>query len=121
MTRLKATFQPQEWIHDHAIDSAPSFEFDAAPSLLSLTLDQLRYANENVHKSAGRDLDLVAEGAGLIGSGKEQHDGPYRVDVDEDEFDAFLSEIGAADLSTMTAEAWTEIAERARLPSAPTP
>ena len=102
MPTLTATFHPQQWVNDHAMDSAPSFEFDAAAALLALTAQQVRFLAAQTRERSGRDLDHLAEAANLVGDGPEQHNGPYRVTLDADELDAFLSAVGLDDLPALT-------------------
>jgi len=99
---LNATFQPQQWVNDHAVDDGASFDFDAGPALLSLSADRVRFIVGEVERHWGRDLDMLAEAADLIGNGEDQHSGPFYVDVDADDLVGFLKEVGIADVSKLT-------------------
>lgn len=93
---LDATFQPQQWIDDDAVDCGPSVRFDAADAVLSLSPDQLATLDAEVRRFGGRDLDVVAEKAGLAGLGGENdsHPGPFYVDIDASDWDGFLTQLG---------------------------
>lgn len=98
---LAATFQPQQWVNDYAVDSGPSREFDAGHALLQLRADTFQYVVAQAHASSGRDLDALAEAASLVGSADGQHPGPFCVSLDEDELDAFLSSLGIEDVGSV--------------------
>ncbi len=104
MTRpvLNAVFQPQQWINDYAMDCASAFEFDAAPAVLSLNAEQIRHVVKEASASSGRDLDLLAEAANLVGAGDGQHDGPFCVRVDAMDLADFLFDVGVTDLQALT-------------------
>ena len=113
---LSARFQAQQWINDNAVDCASSIDFDAAPAVLSLNARQLRRFAEQAARTSGRDLDVIAEKAGLL----EDHDGPYYVDIDTDNLTTFLAEVGLDDLDTVT-DAKIDEARIANAASAPAP
>jgi hypothetical protein len=102
--KLPAVFQAQQWVHDDAIDSASARVFDAGMTVLSLSVVQLLYVRNQVHKEFGGDLDLVAEKAGLVGNERHQHHGPYSVRIDKDELDQFLASVGIKDHWLLTPE-----------------
>jgi hypothetical protein len=106
---LNATFQPQQWINDHAVDSARSVRFDAGQALLSLSLDRLRYVVKEANKTSGRDLDILAEQAGLVGSGSDRHDGPFYVSLEQSDLSDFLFDIGVRDLDALDEETWAAV------------
>jgi hypothetical protein len=97
---LDARFQPQQWIRDNAEDSGPGETFDAAEAVLSLSAEQVRYIDAQVSRPSGRDLDEIAYAAGLVG--KDAHDGPFVVSIDEDDWKAFLEECGLSDVASLT-------------------
>ena len=120
MTRLKATFQPQEWIHDNAVDSDRSHTFDAAPAILKLDVPALRQVAAEIARG-GHDIDIIAEHSGLVGSGEGQHDGPYYVDIDEDDFTEFMHSVGVMQVDTLTQEVWDGIVAMEAAATAPKP
>lgn len=73
--RLMATFRPQAWQNDYALDVDGSEEFDATEAFLSLPLDEIRSFRE--HREESDDL-----ASGL--PAREAHHGPFEVDVDVD-------------------------------------
>ena len=87
---LPATLQPQHWINDHAVDSAPAISFNAAPILLAMTLAEFAHVVGEVFKSSGRDLDLVGERSGEL----VDHSGPYYVDIAPAALTEFLVAVG---------------------------
>lgn len=107
--QLSALFQPQRWIHDVAIDSEPAFEFEVGEILLSLPVDRFKYAVGQAYRDFGRDLDEIAEKAGLVGDASDQHDGPFQVEIDSYDLDMFLEEIGVENYKKLTATEWDQI------------
>lgn len=104
---LMAIFQPQEWINDNAVDSGPDIEFDAGTALLAMSADQLRRVYQESRKLYGRDLDLVAEKAGLVMNAEgcaDGHDGPFTVDIATDDIVKFFADLGTYKIDTMTDE-----------------
>jgi hypothetical protein len=73
--RLMATFRPQAWINDQAVDTDGRVPFDATGALLALPLERIRSFQEYNH-----DSDDLA--AGL--PAREDHSGPFEVDTDID-------------------------------------
>lgn len=103
---LTVGFQPEAWVDDYAIPSGPSFAFDAAPAILAMTADELRAFSVEVYKpdGYGRDLDVLAERSGFVGRGRDQHDGPYSLDLQPMEFDLFLFATGLDKGAALTDE-----------------
>ncbi len=99
---LAATFQPQYWGDDHAVNFGRPYSFDATPALLSLTADQIRRLGAEASKTSGRDLDILAERSGLVANCgfPDGHDGPFVVNLDMDlrtflQFDLGIDDIAA--------------------------
>jgi len=111
MPELNATFQPQQWIHDNAVDSDHSSRFDAAPAFLELNFEQMRHVVREVLESR-HDIDILAEKSGLVGTNPGQHDGPFYIDIDEADLEQFLSTIGISDITTMTEVDWQTISRK---------
>ncbi len=82
LPRLKATFRPQAWINDNAVDIDGQVEFDATENFLTLDLEEIRNFTEHDYDSDRLAWDLREA---------EIHSGPYEVDVDIDEW---LNSIG---------------------------
>lgn len=101
---LNALFQPQTWVHDDAVDSGPAVEFDAGAALLSLDAASFRRVCQEIRKPYGRDLDALAEAAGLVGDDADQHDGPFSVSVESYDLADFLFELGVTDLDAVSDE-----------------
>jgi hypothetical protein len=99
---LNASFQPQQWINDAAVDCAPEVTFDAGSVLLLLNAKQVLHLVNEANKVSGRDLDILAEAAHLVGNGSGQHNGPFYVTVDSTELADFLFEVGIRDLMALT-------------------
>ena len=99
---LDAFFQPQAWVNDDAVDSAPGEAFDAADAVLSLTAAELRHLDGEMRRP-GRDLDVLAERAGLVGT-DGAHDGPFYVDVEVSDWDGFLEATGLDPRTTTDAD-----------------
>lgn len=97
---LRALFQPQAWIEDHAVDSGTEIAFDAGPILLSLPADIFRRIVSEI-SSYGGDLDILAEEAGLVGRAPSRHSGPYSVRIHEPDLQVFLAGIGIDDVAAV--------------------
>lgn len=80
--RLIATFRPQAWVNDYAIDIDGRVEFDATEKFLSLPLDTIRDFAEN-----NFDSDRLAEDLPEYAD----HHGPFEVDAD---IDGWLESLG---------------------------
>src|SRR5262249_43324172 len=80
--RLMATFRPQAWVGDYALDTGDDVEFDATGQFLSVGLEAIRNFGEHDY-----DSDRLAEDRPEA----QEHDGPFEVDVD---VDAWLADNG---------------------------
>lgn len=98
---LTATFQPQAWINENAIDIDGRKEFDATAAILRLNAQQIRELKDN-----STTVDQIAEelpefklhtGAGL----------PFKVSI-VDALDQWLKDQGVPDRSVITDEEWSE-------------
>jgi hypothetical protein len=96
--KLTAKFQPQQWIHDDAVDCAPFTLFEAGELILAMNPDLVRYVSDQVNKESGLDLDILAEAAGLVGNEEGRHNGPFCVSLDKVDLEEFLSSVGIDDL-----------------------
>jgi hypothetical protein len=104
--KLTATFRPQAWINDHAVDIDGSQEIDITDSILGKTAAEIRNIpdcsdNDNLYYDSP-DYSSI------------DHGGPFAVDVDEtdiceffgiSEMDDLTDEIIAARRATVEAEA----------------
>lgn len=97
LPRLKARFQPQQWIHDNAVDSGPSVEFDITEEILRFGHEGVRVVYEEAD-TPGADFDDLAIEAGML----EQHDGPFRVMIDKAAMADFFRAVGVEDVSLIT-------------------
>lgn len=90
--RLMATFRPQAWQNDYAINIDSPVDFDATEALLRRSLKDIKAYKEHDYSS-----DYLAGESNLRAA--EEHDGPYEVDCD---VDSWLEENGIEDRSKMT-------------------
>jgi hypothetical protein len=67
---IYATFQPQQWIYDNAVDCAPAQKVDVTDSILSLALDEIKGLRDNRENTDW-----------LVDPKRLGHDGPYYVSV----------------------------------------
>ena len=72
LTPLIATFRPQAWINDQAVDIDGKIEFDATDQFLSLNIDQIHFYRENCYSS-----DFLADNL----NERIDHSGPFEVDA----------------------------------------
>jgi hypothetical protein len=75
--RLIARFRPQKWMGDEAVEVAGAVDFDATEAYLSLPLP--RAINFRLHDY---DSDQLAQTL----HGRQEHEGPFEVDVELDEW-----------------------------------
>jgi hypothetical protein len=75
--RVEATFQPETWVGDNAMElDGGRISFDALPALLRTDLSKLRNAF-----AEGVDFDWLADDL----PARENHDGPFEVRLDEED------------------------------------
>lgn len=98
--RFIATFRPQAWQHDFAVEVGGKVEFDATGKLLSLSLDEIKGFRENNY-----DSDYLADSL----PEREDHDGPFEVDTD---LDGWLEANGIKDRSAMTQDDLDRLCEK---------
>lgn len=89
--RLFATFRPQAWVNDHAVDIDGASRIDVTNKVLELSADEIRALPDSP------DNDFLAEGTAELNA----HSGPYEVDVDAADLQSFF---GLADLDLLTEE-----------------
>lgn len=89
--RLFATFRPQAWVNDHALDIDGTIRIDVTDKVLELSADEIRALPDSP------DNDFLAEGTAELNA----HSGPYEVDVDAADLRSFF---GVADLGDLTNE-----------------
>lgn len=87
---LNALFLRQQGIDDRAIPSDPAVAFDAGPALLAMNATDFRRFDQEVRRESGRDLDMLGVVASMIGD----HKGPYEVQVEKEEYLAWLEAVG---------------------------
>jgi hypothetical protein len=80
---LPAIYQPQSWIDDNPVDIDGRVEFDAASAFMSMSPEQMLFVANEILKGR-HDIDDLAVGV-------SDHNGPFLVTVDEDDFEAFLA------------------------------
>jgi hypothetical protein len=101
--RLMATFRPQAWINNYAVDIDGAVTFDATDALLTLDLEGVRTFREHSEQSDRLADDLPA---------RQVHSGPFEVDVDIDDW---LDENGfEGGRNCLTDEVWRSLQERFR-------
>lgn len=104
---LPCIFRPQQWVNDWPLPSGPSERFDGGSALLGLTPAQVRRVVSEAAMPSGRDLDIIAEKAGLVGDAPEDHKGPFEVDFEVEDLMRFMAHYGfkdAAAIKDMTQE-----------------
>lgn len=77
MKRLIATFRPQSWEYDTLRDIGGNVEFDATENFLNNDVEDIRDFTEH-----DNDSDSLADGL----PERENHDGPFEVDADIDQW-----------------------------------
>lgn len=92
---LNASFQPQVWIRDHAVDQEGAIEFDAAKSFLSLSARSINAATKSILAENNHELDDIAVKQGFVG-GDGLHNGPYYVQIDIEDFLEWCEDLGKA-------------------------
>lgn len=90
MNRLIARFRPQEWHGDAAVEVEGAKDFDATKALLDLPLERIQKFRMNDYDSDELSEDLPE---------RQEHDGPFEVDVD---LDKWLEENGVPYREVMT-------------------
>lgn len=90
MQRLMATFRPQVWQRDNLLNIDGVVEFDATAEFLQLTLRAIKQFKEHDY-----DSDRLAESL----PARQEHTGPFEVDVD---IDAWLAAHGVPGRQSMT-------------------
>lgn len=90
--RLNATFRPQIWVNDYAVDvEGGAVKFDATTAFLRLSLDEIKAYKEHNYSSDELSAGLTE---------RHEHDGPFEVDADVDEW---LGAHGHPDRKQLTA------------------
>lgn len=76
LCNIGATFRPQAWMNDYAVDVDGAFGFNAAAVLMEMNLSDVKemFAENN-------DFDCLAIGL----AAREMHAGPFEVDIEESE------------------------------------
>lgn len=97
---LYATFRPQEWQGDYAVDVAGAVQFDATAKFLSLPLDRIQSFLENNYDSDDLASELPE---------RQEHGGPFEVDTD---IDAWLEANGLEERESLTQEQLDMLRER---------
>lgn len=107
---LTATFQPQQWIDDHALPSGPVVVFGAGVALLSMSAYDLRRFDQEVRRRSGRDLDQLAVVAGVIGD----HNGPFEVRMELSDYLGWLDAVGfdPSDMAHLNDQRLEEVRQR---------
>lgn len=102
---FKATFRPQAWVNDYAIETDGKLEFNALANLAN-------YAHrELVQVEDASDHDALANGL----TAREDHAGPFEVDIDSDDLRAvyagFTGVFALLGASTMAVVSPDEVAQ----------
>lgn len=86
MAEMKANYRAEEWINDNAVATGDNWEFDISDAVRKMSgVDRETLLNKLGRHSS--DLDNMVELAGF----QPDHDGPFTVEIDKDELDAFLA------------------------------
>ena len=102
--RLPARFQPQVWIKDVANSVGESTGFDAQEALLAQRAPVFRRIAQEILRG-GHDYDELAIDAGVTGDWlKPESDRTLHVDVDEDDFRAWLEAAGLSEEEAFSME-----------------
>jgi len=75
--RIMARFTPQAWIRDYATDIDGAYDFDVTAQILAMPKDQALALKDN--SDAADDLWLSNPV-----SGERPHNGPFRVEVQDE-------------------------------------
>lgn len=89
---LTARFQPQHWQGDVGVDAGVPTTFDAAPALFGLEPSRFRHVCGQILTSDW-DLTVLAERSDLVGTDPGQHNGPFTVFVESDDFKTLLDQL----------------------------
>ena len=103
--KIMATFRPQQWINDYATDTGNNVEFDATRAFLNQLWGRVGRFEFNNY-----DSDELAEEL----PERQAHDGPFEVDVDEQQIVDFFAHYGVENWGDVTYEQWQEICEQWR-------
>lgn len=92
--RLPARVQTQVWVNDYAVDVGPEIEFDAHAAATGLRAGIFRRVAAEI--LGGRhDCDELAIDSGVVEKWLSAGgDNTLRVDVDEEDFEAWLESVG---------------------------
>lgn len=93
---LTASMTCEAWIDDDAVPTGREIDFDIADMVRDMSPEERAALVSEVSKPHGRDLDFVAERAGVI----DMHDGPFTVRIDEDDLIAFIRHEISTDAET---------------------
>lgn len=85
--RLKAHVDFQQWINDYATSTGESENIDISRIVANLSDAHKKSLADEMAKSSGKDLDFIAELAGV----PERHNGPYTLTIDEDHYKQFVA------------------------------
>lgn len=85
--RLKAKLILEQWIDDNAVRTGEVITFDISRLVASMEESELKKLVTQLSRDHGQDLDFIAERADVLGD----HQGPFTVQVDAEELDAFIA------------------------------
>lgn len=86
MADLKANYRAEVWINDNAVPTGDNWEFNISDAVRKMSgADREMLLYKLVRHSS--DLDNMVELADF----KPDHDGPFTVEIDKDELDAFMA------------------------------
>lgn len=74
--RVIARFQPQAWINDYAVDIDGAYKFDVTDQILAMGKDKAREVEDSDYSSDELWQAWVADHP------DQDHDGPFRVEVE---------------------------------------
>lgn len=84
--RLRAHMVYEQWINDNATPTGEVITFDITRMVKDMSPVELTKLIGEVSKPYGQDLDYIGEKAGVV----KQHNGPFTIKIDADEFQAFV-------------------------------
>ena len=99
---LMARFRPQALIDDYFVEVDGQVDFDATEAILSLSVNDVRRFRENDYSSDALAEDLPA---------RQEHGGPFEVDVD---LNGWLEFHGVDDRYNLSGSRWDAIRAKYR-------
>lgn len=85
MAELRANYRAEAWINDNAVSTGDNWEFDISDAVRKMSgVEREKLVAKLASHSS--DLDNMVDLAGF----EPDHNGPFTVEIDKDELDAFM-------------------------------